>query len=294
MKSDKIILIVGGDLRQSYLAEQFTHHSDNVYAVGFDEEITLDGNINIVENYRDAAKIADIVVLPMPVSDDGKKVNAPFSSNDIYIDKLFANIKKSAVVLGGKFSRDIMKTAKENSLEISDYLEREELAVLNAVPTAEGAIEIAMGELATTIYKSRCLITGYGRISKVLAMNLKGLGANVTIAARKYSDLAWAEINSYNTININEMSSQLTDFDVIFNTVPAMIFDFDRLKKLKKTSVLIDLASKPGGVDFFAAKNLGVKTIWALSLPGKVAPVTSGIIIKDTILNILEERGIMI
>lgn len=294
MKSDKVILVAGGDLRQAYIAEQFTHLSKEVYAIGLDEDITLDGNIHTAKSYKEIAKVADIVILPMPVSQDGERLNAPFAQNDIFLNKLFSNIKKDAVVLGGKFTKDVLKMAEEYEIVVCDYLEREELAVQNAVPTAEGAIEIAMGELPTTIYKSRCLITGYGRIAKVLARSLQGLGANVTVAARKYSDIAWAEINGNRAININELSAGLLDYDIIFNTVPAMVFDYDRLKRVRKNALLIDLASKPGGVDFLSAKNLGVKTVWALSLPGKVAPITSGIIIKDTILNILEERGIVI
>ncbi|MBQ8670514.1 MAG: dipicolinate synthase, partial [Oscillospiraceae bacterium] len=67
---------------------------------------------------------------------------------------------------------------------------------------------------------------------------------------------------------------------------------FDRrvLAALPRDAVVIDLASKPGGVDFDTARQMGVKTIWALSLPGKVAPISSGEAIKDTILNILDER----
>ena len=294
MKSDKVILVAGGDLRQTYIAEQFTKLSSMVYAVGFDEEITLDGNIHTSKNYKEIAKLADIIILPMPVSNDGERLNAPFAESDIYLNRLFSNIKKDAVVLGGKFTKDVLNLAEEYGVTTFDYLDREELAVQNAVPTAEGAIEIAMGELPTTIYKSRCLITGYGRIAKVLAKSLIGLGAKVTIAARKYSDIAWAEINGCRAINISDLSVGLLDYDIIFNTVPALIFDYDRLKRVRKHTLLIDLASKPGGVDFLAAKNLGVKTVWALSLPGKVAPITSGIIIKDTILNILEERGIVI
>jgi len=34
-----------------------------------------------------------------------------------------------------------------------------------------------------------------------------------------------------------------------------------------------------------------IKTIWALSLPGKVAPVTAAKFIKDTISNIIDELG---
>ena len=46
----------------------------------------------------------------------------------------------------------------------------------------------------------------------------------------------------------------------------------------------------PGGVDFDSAQRMGITAIHALSLPGKVAPKTSGEIIKNTIFNILEEE----
>ena len=64
------------------------------------------------------------------------------------------------------------------------------------------------------------------------------------------------------------------------------------LADLKPGCLVIDLASKPGGVDFDAAARLGVKAFWALSLPGKVAPVTAGKSIKTTIYNILTELGV--
>ena len=67
------------------------------------------------------------------------------------------------------------------------------------------------------------------------------------------------------------------------------MFTRDVLKRIKKDTLIIDLASRPGGVDFSAAKELGLRVIWALSLPGKIAPVTSGAIIKDTVMNIIKE-----
>lgn len=70
----------------------------------------------------------------------------------------------------------------------------------------------------------------------------------------------------------------------------ARVLDRARLADLDEGTLVIDLASKPGGVDFEGAAQLGVKVIWALSLPGKVAPVTSGKIIRDTIYHILGER----
>ena len=48
----------------------------------------------------------------------------------------------------------------------------------------------------------------------------------------------------------------------------------------------------PTGVDFAAAQQSGLNVIWALSLPGKVAPRTAGNIIKDTILNMIHEMEV--
>ena len=79
-------------------------------------------------------------------------------------------------------------------------------------------------------------------------------------------------------------------FDIIFNTIPALVLNRNELIKIRNDALVIDLASKPGGVDFDAAKELGIRVIWALSLPGRVAPVTAGIIIKDTIINMMREE----
>ena len=61
------------------------------------------------------------------------------------------------------------------------------------------------------------------------------------------------------------------------------------LEQLQPECLIIDLASRPGGVDFEAAGELGLKTIWALSLPGKVAPITAGGIIRDTVLHMMAD-----
>lgn len=163
--------------------------------------------------------------------------------------------------------------------------------ITNAVPTAEGAIEIAMTETPFTLHGSKCLVTGYGRIGKILSKMLCGIGARVSVEARKFADLAHIEGNSCKAVPLCELVHHVGEFDVIFNTVPYLIFDADMLRRLKKDALLIDLASRPGGVDFEAAKQMGIRVIWALSLPGKVAPVSAGAIIKDTIVNVMQEMG---
>ena len=124
--------------------------------------------------------------------------------------------------------------------------------------------------------------------AEALAERLGALGADVTVAARKFSDIARAQSQGHAGIELAHLD-EAGDFDVIFNTVPALIFDRARLEKLEKATLLIDLASRPGGVDFSAAAELQIKTVWALSLPGRVAPKSAGRIIKNTILNMIKE-----
>ena len=118
---------------------------------------------------------------------------------------------------------------------------------------------------------------------------LKGIGANVYCEARKNVDLAWIRAYGYVPIRLNELNRTLQNYDIVINTIPSMVLDERRLQYLKKECLIIDLASNPGGVDRIASKKLGIKTIWALSLPGKVAPLTSAEFIRDTIYNILKE-----
>ena len=149
-----------------------------------------------------------------------------------------------------------------------------------------------MEELPTTIHGSRVLVIGFGRVGKLVAHQFQGFGARVSVAARKWEDLAWIEAAGYTAEHTVELEGWLCGYDLVVNTVPAPVLGLTELSDLKPGRLVIDLASKPGGVDFDAAARLGVKVIWALSLPGKVAPVTAGQCIQTTIYNILRELGV--
>ncbi len=289
---EKIFAVIGGDLRQAHLANRLAQRGYRVYGVLFDKEVELSSKVVSTAGYKEALGAANVVVLPLPISLDGQTVNAPFGLQELELAKCFRAVEPGAVVMGGRVTAEIAAAARSAGVELIDYLEREELAVLNSVPTAEGAIAIAMNELPTTIFGRNILITGFGRIAKVLARILVAMGANVTVAARKYSDLAWIEIYHCRAIHISLLEDVACEADLVFNTIPAVVLDEGILSRLSRNCLVIDLASKPGGVDFETARCLGIKTIWALSLPGKVAPVFAGEAIKDTILNILDERGL--
>ena len=121
---------------------------------------------------------------------------------------------------------------------------------------------------------------------------LAGIGADVYVEARKFADLAWIDAYGYKGIHLSGLAEHIGSFDVIFNTIPTRILDEKLLGRVSPETLIVDLASKPGGVDLAAAQRLGVNVIWALSLPGKVAPKTAGNIIKDTILNMIHEMEV--
>ena len=157
--------------------------------------------------------------------------------------------------------------------------------------TAEGTIQIAMEETQRTIHGTKTLIMGFGRVGKVLANMLHGIGSEVSCEARKNEDIAWIKAYGYKPVHLNDLNENLNKYDIIINTIPFQILDKERLGMLKDDVVIIDLASNPGGVDRRAAREKGVKVIWALSLPGKVAPLTSAEFIKEALYHVLKELG---
>lgn len=284
---NKEVSVIGGDLRQITLASLLQKDGYNVKVYGFDKNI-ISNKLERAKSMEEASK-SPILILPIPASLDNVTINAPFSGSAIHIDELVSNTNGEKIVFAGKPSVILKDWFLSKNIKLLDYFDREELMVKNAIPTAEGALEIAISETPKTIYNSKCLVLGYGRIGKILSKMLKDLGAQVTVSARKCADFAWIEANGYRPVRTGAVEDEIGTYDIIFNTIPVVVLDREVLAKVHQETLVIDLASKPGGVDFQTAKDLGVKVIWALSLPGKVAPITSGEIIKDTIINMLQE-----
>lgn len=280
--------VIGGDLRQVKLAELLMEDGHSVHSYGLEgapeSRVPAEPGLAGVE-------LADCVILPLPAEGEGGRINAPLSQGEISLEEVLNRLPTGILVCAGMAGPDLVEGASARGLELRDYFAREELTVANAVPTAEGAVQIAMEELPITLHGARALVLGYGRVGKLTAHRLSVLGAQVTVAARKCADLAWAQAFGYRAEPIGELDGWLCAYDLVINTVPTPVLTRPRLADLKPECLVIDLASKPGGVDFEAAAHLGRRVIWALSLPGKVAPVTAGRNIKDTIYNILREEG---
>jgi len=285
------ISVVGGDLRQIIAAEEIYSKGFDINIAGFDlytdEEFILE-SIDI----KTAINISKVIILPLPVTHDKLHLNAPYSSDTTDIYDILRSLKKDQIVIGGKFTQNMRDLAKINNIRIIDYYDLEKLQIMNSIPTAEGAIAIAINESQFTLHSSNVTVLGFGRIGKTLAHMLSALGAKVTVTARKEEDITWARVYGYKTCKTSEIDTIIESSDIIFNTIPQIILDKQLIKKLKKNALVIDLASNPGGVDYKAADEIGLKVIWALSLPGKVAPVTSGKTLSEIIISILESEGV--
>lgn len=279
--------IIGGDKRQASMAESIAADGYNVYVSGIDKISFYNSVVKC--NISELLSNSEYIILPLPVTKDNVTINAPYSNEKIYINEQLVKGLKEKTIFCGIKSKLIKTNQHWNEALIYDYFERSEFSIKNAIPTAEGAIEIAMHEYPSTIHGSNCLVAGFGKIGKVLSNMLKGIGANVTVSARKNEDLTWIELAGFQAIKTSEIY-KTKNYDIVFNTIPSMIFDADVLASSAENSLVIDLASLPGGVDFEAAKRLGIKSIQALSLPGKVAPKAAGEIIKTTIYNIIKEE----
>ena len=284
------LAVIGGDLRIAKLAIMLANDGNEVYVYGLEksEEIRRQKNIIQCDTIRKAIEDVEIVIGPIPFSSNGNTINMPFSDKEITIREMMHNIN-AKVLIAGSILPEVYEMANDEYIEIIDIMKREELAVLNTIATAEGTIQVAIENTNRILHGSEVLILGFGRIGKVLARKLAGLSVKVTCAARKDEDLAWIEAYGHKSLNINNLGENLRLFDIIINTVPHIILTEQKLEYVKKETLLIDLASNPGGIDKKAIKDRNLKFVWALSLPGKVAPTTSAEFIKNTIYNILRE-----
>lgn len=282
--------VIGGDLRIVKLAEMLAKEENQIYVYGLEKAEDLKNKSNIIkcDTIKKAVQDSEIVIGPIPFSSNGSTVNAPFSDKEITIREMMHVINAKVLIAGG-ITPEVYDMANDEYIEIIDIMKREELAVLNTIATAEGTIQIAIENTNKILHGSEVLILGFGRIGKVLARKLAGLAVKVTCAARKDEDLAWIQAYGHKATNINSIGPNLGQYDIIINTVPHMILTEERLANVKQECLLIDLASNPGGIDKKAVKDRNLKFVWALSLPGKVAPTTSAEFIKDTIYNIIKE-----
>ena len=293
MNTQNKITFLGGDARQIMAARKLLScgYKISTFACMQTECDTFE----ICETLELALKSSSILILPLPTSVDGASLNAPFLQGDkIYFSQIMDMLDYNSpcrLVVGGKIPEGFSANLQSKNIQVIDYFKSEAFQIENAYTTSEAALSIAMNNLKRNIRGASFAVTGYGRIARTLTDILLKLGANVCVLARKESDLAWARLAGTKTkaLNGDEVMTLINGYDIIFNTVPTWLFYEDFLLNVDKNTLIIDLASSPGGVDVSAAKKLSSKVLWASSLPGKYAPESAGELIADCVMKIISE-----
>lgn len=271
-----------------HLAELFQADGKNVLLYGFGN-FPLNHQLNQTTDLSTALTFSDIVICPLPFTKDEKHIQAPFHKDQIKIEELIEKTNQHTHFFAGHVPKLWKDRFKEAKVSLVDYFLREELQILNAIATVEGTIQQAMEITDITLHRSSIFIFGYGRIGKLLADQLAGLGAHVSVVVRKKEDIAWIMARGHNPIYYDSVQSEIKNAKLIINTVPAQIMNEEILGKISQEVPILDIASLPGGVEDEMAKSFGIKLHRALGLPGKVAAKSAALYIQETLYNILLE-----
>lgn len=270
-------IVMGGDERAVSLCSLLESDGHGVFPLALEEALPVSGPPDYAG--------ADGVILPLP-AEKGGFLNAPLSPGFYRVEELLEPLPPGKRVFAGMAGDSFRRFCEKKGLKMADYFRREEFQIKNAALTAEGTVSLLMGLDGGGLCGRRVLISGFGRIGRLLALRLRAMGAEVTAAARSPGDRAWAQAMGFRALELQCAAASGYDFAV--NTVPAPIFGEAEIAAFSGAR-LVELASAPYGFDLAAAGRMGRAVTLAPGLPGRCAPVAAAGAIRDTIYNMLEE-----
>ncbi|WP_436663487.1 dipicolinate synthase subunit DpsA [Alicyclobacillus acidoterrestris] len=292
MLTGKHLVFVGGDARQLEVIAQIVDNDASATLVGFSDihreyTDTVYGDLS-----EEVLAKADALVLPIAGMENDGRVDTQFAKEPIMLtEHHFAAMRKGAFVFTGIARQMLTEWCQNHSLQLVKLMELDEVAIANSIPTAEGAIAIAMKETDITLHGSKTVVLGFGRCGQTLAHKMRAMGANVRVCAKHASDLARVDELALTPVPLSQIGEAVRDADIVFNTIPALVLNAGVLKEMRRECVIIDIASKPGGTDFRYAERRGMRALLCPSLPGIVAPKTAGRMIARSISRILAEQS---
>jgi len=284
------IAIIGGDARQLEVVRKLTELDAKLSLIGFDQ---LDhGFTGASKEQIDQLDFSDIDALVLPVSGTNSEghVETIFSNETVILTKeILAKTPNHCTVYSGISNSYLDTICKEGKRNLVKLFERDDVAILNSIPTVEGTIMMVIQHTDSTIHNSNVAVLGLGRVGMSVARTFSALGAKVKVGARKSEHLARVVEMGLEPFHLSELEKHVTDSDVVINTIPHQIVTSSVISKMPTHTLIIDLASKPGGTDFRYAEKRGIKALLAPGLPGIVAPKTAGQILANVLSQLLLE-----
>lgn len=289
---EQTIAIIGGDARYLELIRQLQiRPHTTIHLIGYDKIDHGFSGLNQLDFRELEVEKLDALILPITGTDDVGKVETVFSDQNIVLKKFwFERLQNNALVFTGMANPYVEEAIQATNAQLIPLLNRDDVAIYNSIPTAEGTIMMAMENTDYTLHSSHVMVTGYGRVGKTVAQKFSALGANVSVSTKSMKELARIAERGHQAVPLDTLAAYVKQTDLLINTIPAQVITKEIIQQLPSHSLIIDLASNPGGTDFRYAHRRGIKTILAKSLPGIVAPKTAGKILADVIQQYLEKN----
>lgn len=265
--------IIGGDMRQVYMADLLTQEGYSVITYCLPSRART--ACHIASSLNEAVSSSRILAAPIPLTKNQVDIPCKQTADDMTIKALKRILTKQHLLFAGCIPNNLTEYFNNHGIYVYDYMQNKELTIYNSIATAEGAIALAISRSTINLHKSQCLITGYGACARMLAGYLSGMYADVTVCARDKSARAYSEACGFHAIDFGQLGMNIGNYDYIFNTVPAVVLTKDLLKKIKENAVIIDIASAPGGLDYAYAKEAKQNAFFSPGLPGIYAPEDS-------------------
>lgn len=285
------VAVIGGDARQLEIIRKLSEWDANLFLIGFDQ---LDhGFTGATKVDLDEADLNEMDAILLPVSGtsmDGK-VETIFSNEEVVLTaQHLKRTQEHCTIYSGITNEYLDQCVKEANRKLVVLLERNDVAIYNSIPTAEGTIMMVIQNTDMTIHDSNVMVLGFGRTGITVARMMAALGAHVKVGARRSEHLARIAEMGLKPFYIDDLKEQVRDIDICINTVPAHILSASVLSQMPLSTLIIDLASKPGGTDFRYADKRGIKALLAPGLPGIVAPKTAGGILAKVLRPMLNNN----
>ncbi|MED1469517.1 dipicolinic acid synthetase subunit A [Bacillus salipaludis] len=284
------IAVIGGDARQLEIIRKLTELDARLSLIGFEQlDHAFTGAVKEKLDEVDFSTI-DALILPVPGTNLEGQVETIFSNEKVILtEDMLLKTPEHCTIYSGISNAFLNEITTKSKRRLIQLFSRDDVAIYNSIPTVEGTIMMAIQHTDYTIHGSNVTVLGLGRCGMSTARAFHALGAKVKVGARKSEHLARITEMGVTPFHLSNLVKEVSDTDILINTIPHPVVSAAVISKLPAHTLIIDIASKPGGTDFRYAEKRGIKALLAPSLPGIVAPKTAGLILADVLTQLLQD-----
>lgn len=283
------IAVIGGDARQLEIIRKLVELDAKLSLVGFEQlDHAFTGAVKETISEVEFKNI-DAIILPVPGTDLEGYVETIFSNEKVQLtEEILQETPYHCTVYSGISNSYLDGITSKANRKLVQLFERDDVAIYNSIPTVEGTIMMAIQHTDFTIHGSKVAVLGLGRVGMSVARTFAALGAKVKVGARKTAHIARITEMALTPFHLDDLANNVKDIDICINTIPHPVVTASVISQMPSHTLIIDLASKPGGTDFRYAEKRGIKALLAPGLPGIVAPKTAGQILANVLSQLLK------